>query len=80
MKGTWKCPSLCDESKIQNPISYTDEETIDGLALVTQHCPLCGKQLMWCLNCTSRRLAGFLISPTQPQPEGQQDDPDDESA
>ena len=78
MKGTWKCPSLCDEDKIQNPIYYIDNETIiNGKTCCTLHCPLCGKELMWSLVCDSRSLAGFLVSPINPQTESQQDDPND---
>ena len=67
MRGTWKCPSLCNESLIQNPIAYDDEETVDGVILRTHHCELCGKEMSYHIKCSSRRRCGYIIlhHPTQ---------------
>lgn len=56
----WKCPSMCDESLIQNPIikpRYIGETIIQ-----TSYCPLCNKELMFYIK--NKRTAGFIITKT----------------
>ncbi len=54
----WKCPSLCDESLIQNPTinpKYVGETIVQ-----VSCCPLCGKELMFYIE--NRRTSGFIIT------------------
>ena len=81
----WKCPSLCDESQIQNPNPQLC--IVDNTEYIVYTCPLCGKELMMSFICTERRLAGFLVSPATDTTQqldaprqGEQEDTNDQSS
>ena len=68
----WKCPSLCDEQLIQEPVNTTKKMGVYycGPLVVVSCCPLCGKEMSYHIMCKNTRKAGFIISPTEP-PKGE---------
>ena len=53
----WKCPSLCDESFIQNPV--IKKRDLHRVIIQIAYCPLYGKEMMFFVK--NKRTTDFII-------------------